>query len=166
MAREETTKRFTFHPPTEETKPKHEALSTLFLEVAIHLDDTLPDAGGVGVVTVEEIAKVCYEANRAYCEALGDHSFTPWDDAPDWQRYSNIAGVEFHLDNPNAEPDMSHNAWLRHKREDGWKYGPIKDPEKKEHPCMVPFYELPIEQQAKDLLFISITHALLPLLRR
>ena len=54
--------------------------------------------------TKEKIAKVCHEANRAYCEALGDYSQTTWEKAPDWQKESAINGVQFHLDNPGASP--------------------------------------------------------------
>ncbi|MFH2219092.1 MAG: RyR domain-containing protein [Pseudomonadota bacterium] len=46
------------------------------------------------------------------------------------------------------------------KVRDGWKYGPVKDPDKKEHPCCVPFAELPVEQQAKDFIFRAVIHAL------
>ena len=48
---------------------------------------------------------------------------------------------------------QSHESWLAEKRATGWKYGPVKDPEKKEHPCCVPYAELPAAQQAKDRLF-------------
>lgn len=43
---------------------------------------------------------------------------------------------------------------------DGWEYGPVKDPEAKEHPCLVPFSDLPREQQAKDFLFRAVVRAL------
>lgn len=36
---------------------------------------------------------------------------------------------------------------------DGWKYGPNKDFERKEHPCLVPYNELPEIQQRKDAVF-------------
>jgi len=35
----------------------------------------------------------------------------------------------------------------------------VKDTEKKEHPCIVPFDQLPREQQAKDYLFRGVVHA-------
>jgi len=117
-------------------------------------------------MTPEQIAKVCHEANRALCEAHGDFSQLPWDDAPSWQKLSCDAGVQFHLANPDAGPSASHDAWLDHKVADGWTYGTEKDPEKKTHPCIVPFGDLPPEQQAKDVLFRSIVHALRPLLDR
>jgi hypothetical protein len=108
----------------------------------------------------DEIARVCHEANRAYCAALGDMSQLPWEDAPDWQRTSAIKGVEFALANPSAPPSASHDSWLEEKRATGWKYGPVKDPEKKEHPCFRPYEELPAEQRRKDALFLAIVRAL------
>lgn len=111
-------------------------------------------------LSIEEIAKVCHEANRGYCKALGDDSQLPWDEAPQWAKTSAINGVRFHLDNPNAGPSGSHENWLKEKEQEGWKYGEIKDPEKKEHPCFVPYDQLPKEQQAKDYIFTSIVKTL------
>lgn len=109
---------------------------------------------------VEAIARVCHEANRAYCATLGDHSQPTWEDAPDWQRESAINGVQFHLDNPLANPIDSHDNWMREKVEDGWIWGPEKDPDAKVHPCLVPYHELPVEQRRKDSLFIGVIRAL------
>lgn len=111
-------------------------------------------------MTVEQIARVCHEANRAYCLALGDDSQPTWDDAPEWQRTSAINGVRFHLDNPTAGPSASHESWYDEKVAAGWIYGPVKDPAKREHPCMVPFHELPAEQRLKDSLFVAVAQAL------
>lgn len=116
------------------------------------------------ILTIAEVAMICHEANRAYCAAIGDNSQPLWEEAPDWQRDSACLGVEFHLSNPDAGDEASHNNWLADKEKDGWKYGPVKDPSKKEHPCFVPFNQLPPEQQAKDRLFRSIVHALRDLL--
>lgn len=109
---------------------------------------------------VEAIAAVCHDANRRYCLSLGDDSQPAWEDAPEWQRASAISGVRFHLDNPDAGPDASHENWRREKQAAGWVHGPTKDPEARTHPCMVPFEDLPPEQQNKDRLFLSIVHAL------
>jgi len=117
-------------------------------------------------ITIDDIACVCHEANRAYCLALGDYSQAPWDFAPLWQRKSAINGVQFHVKNPDSKASHSHECWLAEKRADGWKYGPVKDPAKKEHPCFVPFEGLPPEQQAKDALFIGIVRSLEHLLAK
>lgn len=115
-------------------------------------------------MTIIQIAELAHETNRTYCQLIGDNSQLSWKDAPDWQRDSAISGVEFHLKNPDASPSHSHEEWLRTKKKDGWKYGPVKDPEKKEHPCCVPYDELPMEQKVKDTLFNSIVSAMKPLL--
>ncbi len=107
-----------------------------------------------------QIARVAHEVNRAYCASLGDATQPNWDDAPDWQRASAIAGVEMHLANPEATPEQSHQSWLEQKTADGWVYGDVKDPEKKEHPCMLPYEQLPAAQKAKDYLFRGTVHAL------
>jgi hypothetical protein len=117
------------------------------------------DAIEVSVSDIEAIAKVCHEANRAYCETQGDNSQPDWEICPDWQRKSAIDGVIFHLNNPDANAADSHNNWMRQKQADGWMYGPIKDADKKEHPCMMPYESLPVFQQTKDFLFKNIVHA-------
>jgi hypothetical protein len=111
-------------------------------------------------MNLEDIARVCHEANRAYCAAMGDDSQVPWEGAPEWQRTSAIAGVEFNLSNPEAPPSHSHDCWLEEKRRTGWRYGPVKDAERKEHPCFVPYDELSEEQCRKDHLFKAIVNAL------
>lgn len=104
---------------------------------------------------VEDIAKVCHNVNKAYCESNGDMSQPLWEDAPDWQRESAIQGVNFHLEN-DVTPEMSHENWLKGKVEQGWVYGKTKDPELKTHPCIMRYDELPKYQRTKDLLFKSV----------
>lgn len=109
---------------------------------------------------IEKIARVCHEVNRAYCASLGDHSQPSWEDAPDWQRGSAISGVSYTLEHPEAKPSDSHESWLAEKTRAGWKYGAVKNPEAKEHPCFVPYDLLPPEQKAKDYLFQAVVRAL------
>ena len=111
-------------------------------------------------MTKEDIAITTYNVNRAYCEAMGDRSFAPWDLAPEWQKDANRAGVNFHLENPDASPGASHKSWLAMKAADGWKFGPVKDADLKTHPCMMPFAALPREQRAKDHLFKAVVESL------
>lgn len=111
-------------------------------------------------LTVEEIARVCQEVNRAYCLSQGDFSHRSWDQAEQWQRESIIAGVKFHLANPDATPAESHQAWLDHKEKEGWKYGHAKDAAKKEHPAFLPFSSLPLIEQAKDHIITAIVNTL------
>lgn len=112
--------------------------------------------GTVSIAMLEEIAGQCHEMNRQYCEALGDTSQPLWDKAPQWQRESAINGVMFALQSIDSTPEDSHNNWMSHKAADGWVYGEVKDPDKKEHPCMVPYSQLPASQRFKDVLFRTI----------
>lgn len=105
-------------------------------------------------VQIEAAARAAHEANRAYCIALGDNSQMDWETAPEWQRSSCINGVRGVL--AGNGPEQSHESWLKEKTETGWKYGPVKDPEKKEHPCFVPYAELPESQKAKDDIFCAV----------
>jgi len=109
---------------------------------------------------IEFIAKCCHEINKTYCESIGDYSQVPWEEAPLWQRESAIAGVEFSIANPKSTPADSHESWYKHKKADGWVYGPVKDVVKKEHPCMVPYDDLPEQQKAKDKLFKTVVNLL------
>lgn len=104
-------------------------------------------------------ARVAHEVNRVWCEFNGDASQPSWQDAPAWQRDSAIAGVAFHRANPDAGDSASHDSWMAQKVADGWTHGDVKDPEAKTHPCMVPFDQLPPEQQFKDRLFRTVVHA-------
>jgi hypothetical protein len=124
--------------------------------------DTQEEGGETYAVlppSVEAIAEMCHEANRAYCQMQGDMSQPKWADAPDWQKASAIDGVEFALANPLITPADSHANWLKDKENAGWKYGEIKDPEKKEHPCFVPYDQLPQSQQIKDYIFLTVVRA-------
>lgn len=110
--------------------------------------------GPLDELVVEFIAVACHQQNRTYCQMIGDDSQPNWDDAPEWQADSAIAGVKQAL--VNANPAMSHESWLEHKKKDGWVYGEVKDPEKKTHPCMVAYGDLPEEQKKKDALYIEM----------
>lgn len=76
-----------------------------------------------------------------------------------WQRSSALNGVAGVLD--GNTPEESHKSWLAEKERAGWKFGAVKDPEKKEHPCFVPYTELPPAQREKDGLFVSTVLAMM-----
>ena len=112
---------------------------------------------------VLKIAKICHQANKAYCETIGDNSQPEWDAAPDWQKESAIKGVKFNFNSVGLYNSYgahaSHDSWMKEKLIDGWKYGATKDVEKKEHPCLLPYDYLPQEQKMKDFLFNSVIAA-------
>jgi len=71
------------------------------------------------VSKIVDIARVCHEANRAWCIANDDFSQLQWAEAPQWQRDSAIKGVIHAICNPNAKPEDSHNNWMTEKLANG-----------------------------------------------
>ena len=108
---------------------------------------------------LEAAARAAHEANRAWCILHGDHSQVAWDDAPEWQRTSALNGVDGVLSGNG--PRASHASWLAEKERAGWRFGEVKDAEAKTHPCFRQYDELPPEQKAKDMIFVSVARALL-----
>ena len=107
-------------------------------------------------LTQEQVARVLHETNRAFCKAIGDDTQVPWDDAPEWQRDSVIAGINC----GDLTPEQRHQTWCDYKTDDGWVYGQIKDADAKTHPCLVSCAELPEEQRTKDYLFDAVLQTL------
>lgn len=106
-----------------------------------------------------QLAELLHEANRVFCVIHEDYSQVPWSGAPDSIQLSARDGVKFRLANPTATPEQQHKNWVEFKIADGWVFGETKDVEKKTHPCLVPYAELPKEQQFKDSLFGAIVDA-------
>lgn len=102
-------------------------------------------------------AQMAHEVNRAWCGIHGDHSHKPWAETPDDIKRSAYLGVEGAL--AGNTPAQSHESWLTNKLNDGWSYGLVKDGQLKQHPCMLPYEDLPGQQRAKDVLFISTVRA-------
>ena len=104
--------------------------------------------------SITEIAEIADETNRTYCQTIGDYSQVGWDFCEQWQRLSALDGVRAIERGIVTKPEQSHENWMKLKEDEGWVYG-------KEHPYMVPFEELPHEQQMKDHLFFAIVTTLL-----
>lgn len=104
---------------------------------------------------VELCAEVAHEANRVYCESIGDTSLRPWAETPENIRNSARDGVRFIWDGTHSARE-SHENWLRFKEADGWTYGEVKDAELKTHPAFAPYDDLPPEQKIKDAIFRSV----------
>ncbi len=110
---------------------------------------------------IEALAKIVHEANRAYCESIGEYTQLPWEATRDNIKASAVDGILHVMKNPDAAPSASHDNWLAFKAADGWVFGEIKDEVLKTHPCMVAYSDLPEEQRVKDDLFQGIVLALM-----
>lgn len=112
-------------------------------------------------MTPIQIAAICHEANRALTAIVKDVPVqVSWDECgPDMQA-SCVRGVEYALANPDATPAAQHEAWAEERLSQGWVHGPVKDTEKKTHPALVPYDELPEGTRKKDALFRAVVAAL------
>lgn len=107
------------------------------------------------------IAAITHEVNRQYCARFGnDNSQPAWEDAPEWQRSSALNGVRGIISGEVKSPKDSHESWMKEKLANGWKFGDVKDPEAKTHPCLVPYEQLSLYQRRKDELFRAVVLAL------
>lgn len=43
-----------------------------------------------------------------------------------------------------------HEVWSQNRLNDGWTYGPVRDDARKQHPCLVPYEELPESEKDYD----------------
>lgn len=108
---------------------------------------------------LRELAQIVHEIQKSFCDSIGDYSLPVWAEAG-YMQDNTVKGVLFLLDNPDESAGASHTAWVMDKINSGWTLGPVKDWEKKEHPALVPFDELPVYEQTKDYLFVQTVRSL------
>lgn len=119
---------------------------------------TLPDVSHS--IDVAQVAQICYAANAAYARTIGEGETKAWSVLDQADRDSYMNGVLYRINHLHASPEDQHNEWARAKQLEGWVHGDVKDVEKKTHPCLVPYYQLPVSQRVKDSLFVAIVKTL------
>ena len=95
------------------------------------------------VARLRHLGWCCYQI-----AADQEYNTTPYKDQYD----SLLQGTRFGLKNIGMTPEENHENWMRCKTEQGWVYGEVKDFEKKTHPDLVPFDELPKVEADKDIM--------------
>jgi ryanodine receptor 2 len=46
--------------------------------------------------------------------------------------------------------ENTHEVWSKTRMDDGWTYGPERNDAKKQHPCLIPYGELPESEKEYD----------------
>lgn len=54
------------------------------------------------------------------------------------------------LDLTELLAENAHDIWAQQRMKDGWKYGPRRDDTLMEHPCLIPYAELPESEKEYD----------------
>lgn len=115
---------------------------------------------------IELIAAACHQAWFAYTVlGLGEPG-EPWETAPDYQKSSIRHSIRFWDELDVFAIPMehlcaaSHLAWANQLKREGWKYGPMKDLSKREHPCLLPYDDLPLRERRKDEVVVRTYMAL------
>jgi len=100
------------------------------------------------IVNIRHIGWVTYQiaAGQPYNEQINQDQYESY-----------VDGINFALENPDITPEENHNNWMEMKIKQGWIYGNVKDFDKKTHPDLVPFNELPDIEKRKDIAD-SISH--------
>jgi len=102
------------------------------------------------------IAKVVHSANRAYVDAIGGRAFNPtWEEVGEEQRQGQIEAIKSLIIEPRT-PQTSHEIWCVAREKEGWTKDIKYDYHRKTHPNLVPYDQLPFEEQFKDHLFMGI----------
>jgi hypothetical protein len=94
----------------------------------------------------ELLARLAHLCWRCYQMGAGQAHNDPTFDNIESQKN----GWKFFHKNPGATSEDNHKNWMDHKLALGWKYALVKSIEKKEHPDLVPYAELPEVERAKD----------------
>jgi hypothetical protein len=91
-------------------------------------------------------------SNRAFAARIGPKlEATGWLLVPDPLIDASAVDVAFSADEVEALARMEHDGWCEALLQDGWRAdGPAKDPERKLHPLLVPWAELPERERDKD----------------
>jgi hypothetical protein len=119
-------------------------------------EDNEPKTGDVDSIDITQIAKTCHAVKAAYCKAIGEPELPSWENLCTELKESNINGVASVLAIPDASPEDVHKGAIESFISNGWVYGEVEDIDKKIHPFLLPFNELPLEQRVKDYLFQGV----------
>ena len=107
----------------------------------------------------ETVARACHAVNDIMKDAQDDPGpSVPFSWMPPEEQEIVIAGVR--AARQGATPRELFDRWASAKRALGWTWGPARDPDRKTHPNLVAYDDLPAAQRDKDRVFLAIVTAM------
>lgn len=107
----------------------------------------------------EFAARVAHEALRVCRLQFDDASMCSWDSSSELQRDVSRTYVDRMLLGISAK--TQHANWRDDRLAAGWKRGPAVDQERKEHPFLCAYKDLPFEQRLKDDMFVRVAQSVI-----
>lgn len=105
----------------------------------------------------EKMARLIYEATRVEAR-WSKRSIVPerWEKRDIKFREQFVKIIDKYLSLKNLPtPNKAHQSWMKSYFKMGWKFGKTRDVNKKTHPDLLPFYELPQNERDKDAIFLA-----------
>ena len=106
-------------------------------------------------INFRKIAKICHQSLNKISQTFGHLSLPHWDLLPSYRKEILINRVK-DAARLRCRPETFHENWLNSKIDEGWKYGPDYDLERKTDPFIVEYQALPVEQRIMDQVFMAI----------
>lgn len=110
----------------------------------------------------EVVARACHEVLDVMNDAQGPPwasvPFGPFDSLPPAEKDVVLAGVR--AARQGYTPRELFELWAVAKRALGWEWGPSKDADRKTHPNLVAYSDLPAPQRDKDRVFLAVVTAM------
>lgn len=111
------------------------------------------------IYTFEELeiaAKTAHSVLQCVNRKFNCKELPAWEQTLTWYRASMVKHIEYIIYH-NYKPSRIHDKWIKRKIGFGLKYGKELDWNKKTHPLLVPFTELPVEERMKlDLIKAAV----------
>lgn len=108
---------------------------------------------------IHEIGRVAHEAMCGVRMGFGRGDCPPWSDTSPAERSQAAHMVVTIMRRPNLDSAALHQDYVNDMIAKGWSLGEL-DVEAKRSPLLVPFDQLPVEQQVEDQVFRAVVMAL------
>jgi hypothetical protein len=109
---------------------------------------------------ITAFAQIAYKLDQAYQVAISGESRPNWHELKPEDRKNITDRAIYYLTDPNAVVSSLHERWAHTKYSEGWSYAPQFSEEKKHHPMLVSYADLPLSRRVGDTLFMQTIQTL------